>query len=426
MAAAGFVFCALCFGLCTCMAFMPEDHTITLGVFAGSNWDVPGNEDYLIIDQVIERFEKAHPHYSIEYESGILKSDYSEWLSARTLAGTLPDVFMVLDDDFPLFAQIGALHSLNGMIASDPDFSAELFYPSAIAAGRYNGIQYGIPYESNPIMMFVNVTLLQKNGIDVPAADWSLEDMKKIVEAISQDTDQDGQLDQFGIYNYSWQNAAAAYGLDIFSEDGTAANLTDQRMINAVSYVSQLDQLQAHTLVQQEDFDAGKVAFSPFSYAEFQTYQPYPWKVKMFSQFEWTCIPMPSAAAGKGTAAMDSLLFAINSRSSNVRMAWELVRMLTADPGTQLDMLELSPGLPSARVSQALLGQSSREDSGIAFSLVEQIMESARVVHKFPDYRSVLNQIDVRIRSDASSSQDLELFLIDLNHEIETYLPKQK
>ena len=53
-----------------------------------------------MIDQVIKEFEKEYPNVTIKYESGVMKDDYSEWLSQKALKGDLPDVFMVLPEDF--------------------------------------------------------------------------------------------------------------------------------------------------------------------------------------------------------------------------------------------------------------------------------------------------------------------------------------
>ena len=63
--------------------YRPEKITIKLGVFSGSNWDVPSGESNQIVDNAIKIFEKAHPNVDVEYESGILKADYSSWLSDR-------------------------------------------------------------------------------------------------------------------------------------------------------------------------------------------------------------------------------------------------------------------------------------------------------------------------------------------------------
>ena len=40
------------------VANYPDTITLELGVFSGSNWDVPSGESYKIIDGAIERFEK--------------------------------------------------------------------------------------------------------------------------------------------------------------------------------------------------------------------------------------------------------------------------------------------------------------------------------------------------------------------------------
>ena len=69
---------------------------ITFGMFSGNQSDVPNDDCYKLIDETIEEFEKEYPNVEIRYTSGILKEDYSEWLSRQSLTGTLPDVFMVL------------------------------------------------------------------------------------------------------------------------------------------------------------------------------------------------------------------------------------------------------------------------------------------------------------------------------------------
>ena len=57
----------------TIITWKPKEITLNLGIFAGSNWDVPSGDSYRVIDNAIERFEKENPHIHIEYESGILK-----------------------------------------------------------------------------------------------------------------------------------------------------------------------------------------------------------------------------------------------------------------------------------------------------------------------------------------------------------------
>ena len=86
---------------------------LTFGMFAGNKWDVPDDNCYQMIDQVIKEFEKEYPNVTIKYESGVMKDDYSEWLSQKALKGDLPDVFMVLPEDFSIFSSVGMLKNLD-------------------------------------------------------------------------------------------------------------------------------------------------------------------------------------------------------------------------------------------------------------------------------------------------------------------------
>ena len=61
---------------------------ITFGMFSGNQSDVPNDDCYKIIDETIEEFEQEYPNVEIRYISGILKEDYSEWLSRQSLNGT--------------------------------------------------------------------------------------------------------------------------------------------------------------------------------------------------------------------------------------------------------------------------------------------------------------------------------------------------
>ena len=89
---------------------------LTFGMFSGNQSDVPNDDCYKIIDETIKEFEKEYPNVKVKYTSGILKEDYSEWLSNQALNGALPDVFMVLPEDFTTFASIGILKNLETML----------------------------------------------------------------------------------------------------------------------------------------------------------------------------------------------------------------------------------------------------------------------------------------------------------------------
>ena len=172
---------------CGCLAMRPGTVTLQFGMFAGSNWDVADANSYTIIDRAIKKFESRHPNVRISYYSGIRKEDYSEWLAEQTLKGNMPDVFMILTDDFDKFSSMGVLKNLDGLMAGDEDFAASDFYETTLNTGKYLGVQYALPYETVPELMFVNKTLLQKDGIDIPDNTWTWNDMYRICSRVTKD-----------------------------------------------------------------------------------------------------------------------------------------------------------------------------------------------------------------------------------------------
>ena len=58
---------------------------LKIGIFYGSNWEVPGTVHYDIFDQAIQKYREQYGNIEIEYEEGIPSKDYSEWLAGKIL-----------------------------------------------------------------------------------------------------------------------------------------------------------------------------------------------------------------------------------------------------------------------------------------------------------------------------------------------------
>ena len=407
--------------------YRPRQLTLTIGVFAGSNWDVPNGDCYKIIDQAIERYEKEYPMIQIEYESGILKEDYSEWLSAKYLKGEEPDVFMILGEDFNTLSALGALKNLDSLIQKDQQFHIEDYYASVLYSGQYYNHQYALPYESNPTLMFVNQTLLKKEHIHLPDNDWTLDDFYTICQQVTKDTNNDGQIDQYGCYNYDWLDSVYSHKVNLFDENGESCYLNQKDVKNAISFVQKIYNLNQGYTVTSQDFDMGKVAFAPMSFAEYRTYKPYPYRVKKYSQFEWDCIQMPGADENN-SSEVSSLLMGISSRTSHIQEAWKFLKLLTYDTQTQKTLFQYSQGISSLKTViqsddvESLLNSDILEDTQVNLNLLNDVMENAMSQSQFRKYNSAIVTMDTQINQMIQNNEDLDLSLIPLQNEINAYL----
>lgn len=179
---------------------------------------------YAYLDEVIARFEAEHPGVKVTYQSGIRKTDYPEWLAGRALAGEMPDVILIPQDDFNLYAGLGALLPLDDlakrMLPSRSTTSPPRRWPPPAAPTAAVSTRYGRMHAAPDVRQ---PHAARARGHPVPQDDWTWDDFLAICRKVTRDTDGDGRLDQFGVYGYTWQDAVITSGASLFRPDGRAS-----------------------------------------------------------------------------------------------------------------------------------------------------------------------------------------------------------
>jgi multiple sugar transport system substrate-binding protein len=406
----------------------PSETVIRFGMSAGSYWDVPTGNCYEVIDDAIERFEASHPGVRVEYVSGILKDDYPEWLSEQIVLGKEPDVFIIPESEFDTIASLHVLKDLDHLIQTDPEFDSAAYYEGAYRYGNLRGFQYALPYESVPTLMFVNKTLLEQEEISMPKDDWNWDDFKEICKKVTRDTDGDGIIDQFGSYDFNWKEAVCANQAVLFDEKGSTSYFGDEKVETAVRFIKELNALNQGYQVSSLEFDKGNVAFRPFSFAEYRTYKPYPWRIKKYSDFEWDCIRMPSGPDGSGQSSLNTLLIGVSSRTKQEALAWEFLKTLCYDEETQTQLLTDSQGMPVLRsvarspVLHQLLGDDTPGSESMDVDVIRQVMEDAVEIPNFKQYSAAMDLANTEITGMLNGDLSLDTGLLKLQREVNNLL----
>jgi len=413
-------------------AYLYQKNKVTVlevGIFAGSNWDVANANSYVIIDKAIEKFEAEHKNVKVHYYSGIRKEDYSEWFSRQLLRGKEPDVFMVLGEDFNQFAEIGIMKDLETLMVTDPEFQADNYYTATLHAGQYGGRQYALPYETVPTLMFVNKSLLNKEGMLVPDNDWTWDDLYEISKKVTKDTDGDGILNQFGTYNYGWMEAAYSNGAELFDENGTESYFNDDKVTEAVRFAKQITELNQMQKVTRDDFDSGNVAFMPLPFTEYRTYKTYPYKIKKYTKFQWDCITLPAGKEGDNTSVINTLLIGISNRTNKEKLAWEFLKLLTYDEEIQMDLFRYSQGVSvlksvteSKETEEILQADMEKNEKFIDNALVSSVIENGVVTPKFAKYEDTILMADNEISRIIEDDDNIENSMRILQRQISEYL----
>lgn len=401
---------------------------VTLGIFTGSPWDVPDPYTYEFIDDAIERFESEHPGIKVKYISGIQKDDYSEWLSGHILRGDAPDIFVVLPQDFSNFEKIGALKNLDGIMDKDVTFDESQYYENAYSYGSVNNSQYGLPLESAPDMMFVNKSLLAKEAIIMPDSDWTWDEFYEICDKVTKDTDGNGTIDQFGVYNYNWEYAFITNGVQPFSTDGKSCNLQGENAEEAVEFLMKLRKLNKDAVVNSKDFDTGKVAFMPVTLAEYRTYKPYPWSIKKYSDFDWDCVTLPKGPSGENVSKMNTILMCMNARTRHEKLAWELMKTFCYDEDIQLEIYKYRAGgavlknILEEKNALLIMNQVLSKDDSMNIRIINEIMDSSIADYNFSNINDAKAIISIGIQEIINSGGNPAISLKSLQREVNQYL----
>ena len=343
------IFIGLLFLILAVIRFWPASPPVlTVAICADSYWGVPDGHPTAIWEKAIEKFQTQHPNVQVKLIAGVQKADYGEWLAERLLSGQEPDVFLIPREDFDNYASKEAVLPLNNLIEADSDFDTTLYYPVSLQSGQLGSTFYALPLESVPTLMFVNKTMLRDYQIPLPPPTWTWQDFYSICQQTTQDTNGDGKLDTFGAYGYTWQQAALDNNVLLFQTDGNnrIAHFEGPDLEAAIHFIRSLLELNQGYRPTARDFDLGHIAFRPLTFAEYRTYQPYPWRVKKYSSFDWDVVPFPAGPAGQNLSHVDTMLMGISRHSKNPQLAWELLKTFSYNQDVQKLILTNSLGLP--------------------------------------------------------------------------------
>jgi multiple sugar transport system permease protein len=326
---------------------------------------------YETLEEVAREFEQSHPGVRVEILSSAGGAGSRDKLKF-TLAGNLQlDVAWLDVTEFSTFLADGALIDLQPYFDADPAWRPEEYFSEVLEGMRGPDAHlYGLPSTFNPLVMYVNRSLLASEGIDLPPDDWTWQDFERIARAVTRDADHDGRPERYGASITQWLQALAPWiwqnGGRFLNERGEVA-LDEPAAAEAIAFLQRLlheDRIASDdaTFANQMSvglFQSGSVAFhGPAGYWE--TY-----RFREIQDFSWDYLPLPRGKAGAATVVA-MRFYCVPRTSRHPQLAYEFVRAL-AGPKMQTALAGVGngvPGLISAARSDVFLqpGNGRREE----------------------------------------------------------------
>ncbi|MBE0689210.1 MAG: sugar ABC transporter substrate-binding protein, partial [Anaerolineae bacterium] len=288
------------------------------------------------LDTIIQAFEAENPGITVEVSTAPF-ADYFTLLQADVVSGDTPDVFELNYENFVTYAANNTLLDISAMVSADAPF-----YPRALEAFQYDGMQYALPETFSTVLMFYNADLFDQAGIDYPEADWTWADATEAAAAISALGD-----DTWGLFSPAqfwefYKKAGQNGDCQFFNTDMTEST------INSAACVETLDMMvgfmndglmptaaQLSGVSDSELFLSGKVGMIVTGIWMFDAFAdaPFNWDVQvepMINQhanhFFANGVAVSATTANAEAAAKWAEFLTSSETAANVRVesAWEL------------------------------------------------------------------------------------------------------
>ncbi len=128
-------------------------------------------------------------------------SDYYTKLQTTIAGGTAPDLFWLSQEFVAGYGSLGAVMDITDQLEGDDAPAADLsdYFEPILRTAQYEGQTYGLPWISQPVMLYYNPALLEAAGVAEPDDTWDWEMFKEAAAATT-----DAEAGVFGTSFNSW------------------------------------------------------------------------------------------------------------------------------------------------------------------------------------------------------------------------------
>lgn len=309
-----------------------------------TGWEGPGEVDKFLL-AFDEFFDEYYPNVEQILNTGVSWTDYWTTLPAQLAGGAEIDMAWMHDTRNDTFAANGWALNLDGYLEACPIPGwPEKFVASQVDAFNFQGSQYAIPYDLAPGGLYINLDIFEAAGVDPPGEHTTFEEFTELANALTQDTDGDGETDIWGISNMVsvGRGAGGAYwviksfGGELFNEENTASMMDSPETTAALQWLADLlwdsgahptaESVAATGFTTEFLFANGNVAMH---YA-LNDAAARMWEL-VGDSFNWTVVPTPTGPAGRYNFIGGSA-FSIPASAAHPDLSYELIRFTLANP----------------------------------------------------------------------------------------------
>ena len=228
-----------------CLPSLPAAGPVTLRLLVPQLRDAPIDTTAERYKAIADQLNDARLGFKLELTRlPTTAAEYADAVASENAnPDRAPDLIVAHHGDVPGLADRQAIVSLDRYAKDDRELHLDDYFPAVLAANRYHGQLYAIPYICSPQVVYYNPRMFAAANLKPPSSTWTWQDFVQIARALTRDSDRDGKIDQFGfiqapgvpsVATYIWQN-----GGDIVDASGRVV-LDQPAAVEAIKFMGDL------------------------------------------------------------------------------------------------------------------------------------------------------------------------------------------
>lgn len=296
-----------------------------------------GQDDWVAwTRETVKSYEKLNPDVKVEVQAGNMEN-----LLVMVASGIYPDVIHMDGGSLAEYAELNLLMPLDKLIASDPTFALDAYFPALIESVTWKGEIYALPRAWGAVALVYNKDLFDMAGVLHPTEEWTWDDLLEAGQKLTYDTNGDSYPDTFGFMD-SWGNGNRfpiwiwQAGGDIWNDDFTQVKLAEEEALLGLNFYYDLyftHQIAPKTVAgqpynepgittasQDDLFRMGKVAMVHAT----RYFTP--------DEVAWDIAPLAQGPAGRHSMLIPSVA-GIMPFSEHPQEAWDFLKFFVSEAG---------------------------------------------------------------------------------------------
>jgi multiple sugar transport system substrate-binding protein len=329
-----------------------KDDKLTLTV-----WSNYSDREYEEVTKALKTFNKKFPNIEIKHEG----SQDDDKITAGIRSGNTPDVALSFTtDNIGQFCSSGAFQPLKSYLDRDK-VDLNQITPAVQKYTEYKGNRCAMPMLTDVYAMYYNTGMLAEAGVAAPpkTLDELFEAAKKLTKkAPNGDIEVAGYLPTMGFYANRPTILAPSFGAEWETADGKSALASSAGWTEMMNFQKKLVDFYGYDALERfraglgqeysadHAFHQGKIAI--MMDGEYRT----AFLKAQAPQIKFGTAPFPTLkAADYGTAFTTGTIMGIPKGAKNPGAAWELIKHLSFDTDTIVDLSNAIKNVPSTKAA---------------------------------------------------------------------------